>query len=62
LLEDVLANADDGIYEISVPSDALGVSMRRYLKDRADGEAQSTAAPQQALSMPAELQPVTLMR
>lgn len=47
LLEDVLANVDDNNYEISVASDALGMSMRRYLKDRAEREAQA-AQPQPA--------------
>ena len=38
LLEEVLARADDSSYEMSVASDVPAVTMRKYLKRRADAE------------------------
>lgn len=38
LQEDMQRDAGPGLYELSLPSDALGTAMRRYIKDRADTE------------------------
>lgn len=39
LLEEVVAEEGENLYEISIASDSLGVAMRRYLKSRSDQEA-----------------------
>ncbi|GAA6142455.1 aromatic ring-hydroxylating dioxygenase subunit alpha [Hydrogenophaga sp. 5NK40-0174] len=41
LQEEVLADADDGFYEISIAADGPSVAMRRYIKQRAEAEQQS---------------------
>jgi vanillate O-demethylase monooxygenase subunit len=45
LVEQVTASTpSDELFEVSVASDALGIAMRRYLKDRSDGEQPSTSS------------------
>jgi hypothetical protein len=44
LLEEVLSNADAASYEMSVTSDVPAVTMRKYLKRRAEAERGAQAA------------------
>lgn len=62
LLEEVIAEQGEELYEISIGSDALGVAMRRYLKGRADQEASAQASAAPAPAATAGRAPVVMMQ